>query len=68
MQANGLYSSSPLVRTSNIKADLHEKGGKMGTKGLEPQAESAQPLTDVNPQDRRCIRNAILLVVESFNN
>jgi hypothetical protein len=40
----------------------------MGAKGLEPQAESAQPLTDVNPVNGERVRNVILLEVESFNN
>ena len=44
-----------------------EKGEKVGAKGLEPQAESAQHLTDVNRKNVDRVVYAILLVVESFN-
>ena len=39
----------------------------MGAKGLEPQAEYSQPLSDVNPKNQEHFRDVILLVVESFN-
>ncbi len=44
-----------------------QKKEKMGAIGLEPQAESSQPLSDVNPLIEVRISNALLPVVESFN-
>jgi hypothetical protein len=39
----------------------------MGAIGLEPKAESSQPLRDVNRKNQDHVSNVILLVVESFN-
>jgi hypothetical protein len=50
-EANANQSSPPLAGVFNIGADVSRKGEKVGAIGLEPQAESSQPLSDVNPQN-----------------
>ena len=52
----------------NIQAVVQTKGDKMGARGLEPQAESSQPLSDVNLENRDRFRDVILPEVEPFNN
>jgi hypothetical protein len=41
---------------------------RIDRRDLNPKLNVVQPLTDVNPQDRDRSSDAILLVVESFNN
>ncbi len=68
MEANENHSSLPLVGIFNIETDVQSKRGKVGAIGLEPQVESSQHLTDVNPNDGDRAHDVILLVVKSFNN
>jgi uncharacterized membrane protein YqiK len=48
---NESHASEKLVETINIEAEVIQKEGKMDAEGLEPQAESSQPLSVVNPKD-----------------
>ena len=68
MEANENLTSPPLMRIFNIEAGVQSKGEKVGAMGLEPQVESSQHLTDVNPNDGDRAHDVILLVVKSFNN
>ena len=78
MQAKEIYSSQPLVGTFNIKADLHQKGEKVGADGLEPQAERSSALHECKPTSRdhqhlfqhmpKSVRFACSLLFESLTN
>jgi len=52
----------------SVASDVQRIGEKVGAAGLEPQATSSSPLTDVNHENQDHTRNVISLEVALFNN
>jgi hypothetical protein len=64
MNRRGKRESLPISgENTDIKANLHKKGGKSGRAGTR-----TPDITDVNPENWVRIRDVILLKVERFNN